>query len=181
MSQKITADKIASLLDQIRAKKLATHAPQPSIIATSISSSGVVVTEGIGKHGEAITYNSEQQEFISATLAGHDLVLIGAAGTGKTTVVMGSINSLTNTGRIPMLANDGHKHLPHSQVPGIIATSFTRRAVRNLKKAMPPGLESNCITIHKLLEFAPVKYTVVDPETGQEKQTQRFEPRRNAK
>jgi exodeoxyribonuclease V alpha subunit len=43
---------------------------------------------------------------------------------------------------------------------------------------MPAGMESNCITIHKLLEYQPVYYEVVDPETGEEKKTMRFEPTR---
>lgn len=176
----ITPNKLAELLAQVRAKKSATpESPIELEINTSSNSAGVV-THGIGKHGEAITYNAQQQLFISTSLSGADCILIGAAGTGKTTCVMGSINSLVNSGRIPMLNSDGHRHLPNSQVPGIIATSFTRRAVRNLKRAMPPGLESNCITLHKLLEFAPVKYEIIDPETGDTKLTQRFEPRRNA-
>jgi len=173
----ISKSRIDQLLADIRAKKLA-----PTVIAESLAetNSGEVVIHGIGKHGEAITYNREQQLFIKTTLDGSDCILIGAAGTGKTTCVMGSINSLVNSGTIPMLDSGEHKHLPYAKVPGIIATSFTRRAVRNLKKAMPPGLEGNCITIHKLLEFAPVKYEVIDPETGDSKWTQRFEPRRHA-
>ena len=172
----ISKSRIDQLLADIRAKKLA-----PTVIAESLAetNAGEVVIHGIGKHGEAITYNREQQLFIKTTLAGSDCILIGAAGTGKTTCVMGSINSLVNSGTIPMLDSGEHKHLPYGKVPGIIATSFTRRAVRNLKKAMPPGLEGNCITIHKLLEFAPVKYEVIDPETGDSKWTQRFEPRRH--
>ena len=45
---------------------------------------------------------------------------------------------------------------------------------------MPAGMETSCITIHKLLEYQPVYYSVIDPETGAEKQTMRFEPTRNA-
>jgi len=178
----ISKSRIDQLLADIRAKKIAQQNYQDEIDAGDVEApaAGEVVIHGIGKHGEAITYNREQQLFIKTTLAGHDCILIGAAGTGKTTCVMGSINSLVNSGTIPMLDSGEHKHLPYAKVPGIIATSFTRRAVRNLKKAMPPGLEGNCITIHKLLEFAPVKYEVIDPETGDSKWTQRFEPRRHA-
>jgi ATP-dependent exoDNAse (exonuclease V) alpha subunit len=39
-------------------------------------------------------------------------------------------------------------------------------------------LQGHCITIHKLLEYAPVFYTVFDDE-GNERNTMRFEPSRN--
>ena len=105
----ISKSRIDQLLADIRVKKLA---PVPTVIAESLAetNAGEVVIHGIGKHGEAITYNREQQLFIKTTLAGHDCILIGAAGTGKTTCVMGSINSLVNSGTIPMLDSGEHKH-----------------------------------------------------------------------
>ena len=105
-------------------------------------------------------------------------VLIGAAGTGKTTCVMGSINTLIKSGAIPIMRDTaGHKHLALNS-PGIVAVSFTRRAVSNLRKAMPSGLEANCMTIHKALEYQPTWYEVDDPETGETKSMMRFEPSR---
>ena len=75
--------------------------------------------------------------------------------------------------------NEVHKHLPYS-TPAIVAVSYTRRAVMNLKKAMPPELQDNCITIHKLLEYQPVFYEVFDELSGEYKKTMRFEPARHA-
>jgi exodeoxyribonuclease V alpha subunit len=48
----------------------------------------------------------------------------------------------------------------------------------NLKKAVPSELRDNCITIHKLLEYAPVFYEVFDDVAGEYKKTMRFEPTR---
>lgn len=132
------------------------------------------------QRGQLITYNSKQTEAIQAAVSGEHVIVIGAAGTGKTTCMRGVIETLLQqTGRIPALKNCDHKHLADGS-PGIVLTSFTRRAVANLRKAMSSDLQPNCITLHKLLEFGPVYYEVVDPETGDEKTTMRFEPARNA-
>jgi len=45
---------------------------------------------------------------------------------------------------------------------------------------MPADLRPNCITAHKLLEYAPEYYEVEDPKTGEMKRTMRFEPSRNS-
>lgn len=175
----ISKEKLAELLAKARASKAAqiTQA-EPDTQETTVS---LLLSKAFGKHGEEITYNEEQQKFINLASEGSSCVLIGAAGTGKTTCMMGAITSLIQSGKIPVINDtDGHRYLVGG-TPGIIACSFTRRAVSNLRKAMPAGMESNCITIHKLLEYQPVKYTVFDPETGEEKQTMRFEPSRNGK
>jgi hypothetical protein len=132
---------------------------------------------GIGKNGEAIIYNAEQWAFIQTVLGGKSCILIGAAGTGKTTSTTGAISSLIREKHIPQI-DSNHKHLP-SHAPAIVCVSYTRRAVMNLKKAMPPELKDNCITIHKLLEYAPVFYEVFDEASGEYKKTMRFEPSRN--
>ena len=45
---------------------------------------------------------------------------------------------------------------------------------------MSEDLQPCCITIHKLLAYAPVEVFITDPETGKEKRSMRFEPQRNA-
>ena len=132
-----------------------------------------------GMHGETITYNQQQQEFIDVISSGKSCVLIGAAGTGKTTCSKGGINSLVHDLGVPTLQSDGHKHLVAGS-PGIIIISYTRRAVNNIRKVQSEDLKSNCITAHKLLEYAPVYYELEDPETGVPKRTMRFEPTRCA-
>lgn len=125
---------------------------------------------------DSFIYNQEQQKFIDTVVSGESCVLIGAAGTGKTTSTKGAIQQLLQSKYIPTIAYQ-HKHLPLN-TPGIVAVSYTRRAVMNLRKALPQELKDNCITIHKLLEYQPTFYTVID-EDGEEKQTMKFEPNRH--
>lgn len=132
-----------------------------------------------GMHGELITYNKEQQEFIDIAASGKSCVLIGAAGTGKTTCSQGAIKKLTTGDNIPPLQAEGHQHLV-SGTPGILIISYTRRAVNNIRKVQTEDMKQNCITAHKLLEYAPEYFTVIDPETNEEKNTMRFVPTRNS-
>lgn len=172
--------KLSELLAAAKAKAaiqqaIITPTPTQSPIQTAISQIGEHT--GIGKHGELITYNAEQWKFIETVLSGKSCILIGAAGTGKTTSTRGAISHLLQNKYIPPIT-DFHKHLP-SQTPAIVAVSYTRRAVMNLKQAMPPELQDNCITIHKLLEYQPVFYEIFDEEKGEYRKTMRFEPGRN--
>lgn len=185
-TSQFTQSKISELLARVREKNAASRfspAPQNPEIQTA-AKEVVTVRFGpenftpTGKHGNQITYNKEQQEFIDLATSLKSSILIGAAGTGKTTCMMGAIQSLIHTGKIPPLPRElDHKHLS-PETPGIVAVSYTRRAVTNLKKAMPHGMENNCITIHKLLEYGPVFYEVYDETSGEYKNTMRFEPRR---
>ena len=125
-----------------------------------------------------IEYNAEQQQFVDTVTTGESAVLIGAAGSGKTTCTQGAVSSLIQTGKVPVLQSEDHKHLI-SGSPGILIVAYTRRAVNNIKKVLPADLKKNCITIHKLLEYQPVYYEVDDPVTGETKKTMSFEPTRN--
>ena len=132
----------------------------------------------INAYGQLITLNSAQSEFVSLVTSGKSCVLLGPAGTGKTTCTQAALQSRISAG-IPTLQDTlGHKYLTQHS-PGIVCTSFTRRAVRNLKRALSEDLKPTAITIHKLLEYAPQYYEVLDPETQEYKTTMRFEPTRN--
>jgi len=136
-------------------------------------------SDTLGMHGETITYNSQQQEFISLISSGESCVLIGAAGTGKTTCSKGGIAALIASGTVPILQSENHKHL-RSGAAGILIISYTRRAVNNIRKVQSEELKPNCITAHKLLEYQPNYYEITDPETGETKNTMCFEPSRHA-
>lgn len=137
------------------------------------------LTHGIDRYGNLIEYNKEQQQFISLASQGNSCILIGAAGTGKTTCVQGVIRALIQNGRAGILNAGNHKYLQNYGTPGVVCVSYTRRAVMNLKKAMSDDMRGNCITIHKLLEYEPVFYDVTDPQSGESKTTMRFEPTRS--
>ena len=168
---------LSELLAKAKARREAAAAPStPSTVHTAATSAHQPAAT-VGIHGEAITYNEEQSSFISLATSSKSCILVGAAGTGKTTCTRGAITSLIQTGRIKQLPGS-HKHLAEGS-PGIVLCSYTRRAVGNLRKAMSADLKGNCITIHKLLEYQPVFYSVMDEVSGEEKQTMRFEATRN--
>ena len=134
---------------------------------------------GEDKFGNPIEYNIEQTRAIRTIGNGEDCILLGAAGTGKTTVSKAAITRLVSKGIAGVLYSHGHKYLSDG-TPGVVCVSYTRRAVMNLRRNMSEDMKSNCITIHKLLEYEPLYYDIIDPTSGEEKKTMRFEATRNA-
>lgn len=192
-NNKPSAEKLAELLQRARLARSLAIATIPAnkeeTLSTDINSNSnsntntntvanVNVNQGTGRNGELITYNTKQLEFIQVAGTGISAILIGAAGTGKTTCMQGAITRLITTNIAGILDPEDHKYLPAS-TPGIVCCSFTRRAVANLRRAMPEDMKNNCLTIHSLLEYEPVYYTVTDTNTGLDVKTMRFEPTRN--
>lgn len=148
---------------------------QPNNIVAAVNT----VLSDTAKHAQysRMEFNPEQLAAIELGLQGKSFCLIGAAGTGKTTVTQELIARLQRAAHMRPLA-DSTKHLT-SGAPGIVICGFTNKAVNNIRKKLPANLQGHCITIHKLLEYAPTYYEVVDDE-GQMKTTMRFEPSRFA-
>lgn len=142
------------------------------------SSSTTKLSESTDKYGNSITYNERQQEFVSLASTGQSAILIGAAGTGKTTCMKGVVSALIQHPKTRILQNHDHKHLLHG-VPGIVVCAYTRRATNNIRRNMDEGMKGNCITIHKLLEYGP-EYTTIIDDNGKEKTIMEFVPFRNA-
>ena len=180
--KQLTSSRLAELLAKARASQASIVTAQHDELITEYipappaANSGVVQT--VGMHGEVITYNTQQQAFIDLALSGKSAVLLGAAGTGKSTVQRGVVSALIAGNKVGLLADDGHKHLP-SGTPGIVICAYTRRAVNNIRKVMPADMRNNCITIHKLLEYQPVYYEEYSEELGKDVKTMRFEATRN--
>jgi len=182
----IPKDRLSLLLSKMReAQKTTPPIPQipkeSTILITKedISPLKESLSQTTDKYGNAITYNTKQQEFISLALSGRSCVLIGAAGTGKTTVQKGVTSGLISSGRAGTLQSEGHKHLS-SDTPGIVICAYTRRAVNNIRKNVSLDMQTNCITIHKLLEYAPVYNDIWSDEKGEYVTKMSFEPTRNA-
>ena len=179
--------KLASVKESIRATEAGHKSgslPVDEVIEVSIEqvdNSSLLSTPSstTGMHGESITYNKEQQAFIDLIGTGDPCVLVGAAGTGKTTCSQGGIKALIASGKVPVMQSDGHKHLVDGTI-GILIISYTRRAVNNIRKVQSVDLKSNCLTSHKLLEYAPEYYDIEDPTTGLSRRTMQFSPSRNA-
>jgi len=135
------------------------------------------ISQSTDRFGNIITFNEQQVQFMNVATKGESCILIGAAGTGKTSCMKGVVQQLITTGYAGILHSDGHKYLTDS-TPGIVAVSFTRRAVANLRRAMPDDMKGNCLTIHAILEYEPIYYSVTDETTGEARNTMRFEPTR---
>jgi exodeoxyribonuclease V alpha subunit len=131
------------------------------------------------RYGNLITLNEKQASFVSLAAQGNSCVLIGAAGTGKTTCQKAVTQALSQSGFAGILQAAGHSHLT-SGTPGIVICAYTRRATSNIRKNVSSELQSNCVTIHKLLEYQPVYYEIPNEDTGETRTTMRFEPTRNA-
>lgn len=124
-----------------------------------------------------ITYNAKQSEFINLLRKGNSCVLIGAAGTGKTTCMKGALTALIQSGHVPQYEDDGHKHLKNA-THGILICAYTRRAVANIRKNLSADMQGSCITVHAALEYAPEYFEITDPITGDSRQSMRFIPSR---
>ena len=131
-----------------------------------------------GKEGSGVSrsviLNREQQAFVDLLCKEKDCVLIGAAGTGKTTCTGAAIKALLKEELIPNL-QVSTKSLS-AGTPGILVCSFTRKAVNNIRRALPEELKANALTLHKVLEFGPVFYDQWNEEKKEVVRTMRFEP-----
>lgn len=122
-----------------------------------------------------IILNAKQQEFVDLAISGRSCNLIGAAGTGKTTSMRKLTRALLDGGYLPALHSET-KRLTAGH-PGMVIVAFTNKAVNNIRHAVVDELKKNTLTIHKLLEFVPVFYDIVDPaDPGRFKKTMKFEP-----
>lgn len=133
----------------------------------------------LGVARDDLLLNQKQQLAISYAVNKKDFVLIGSAGTGKTTTVRYISRELIEQELAPLLQSNT-KYL-RMNTPGIAIVSFTRKAVNNIRHAVVDELKHQTVTLHKLLEFQPVRYEIEDPSMpGTYKNTMRFEPARNA-
>jgi ATP-dependent exoDNAse (exonuclease V) alpha subunit len=149
------------------------------IPAGSIPPGSAVLGTATDRFGKTITYNANQQAAVDLIVSGKSCVVIGAAGTGKTTIQKGSTAGLIQSGRVePLASSYDHKHLKVG-APGIAICAYTRRATNNIRKNLTEDLQSCCLTIHKLLEYEPVEYYITGAN-GEQKRTMRFEPTRHA-
>ena len=190
MSSKITISNptLAAIVARMKAAQAAaacdspippSNQPSPSP-SHELSTSPSLVPSGLASTNSpaVIKYNATQQEFISTAATGTSCVLVGSAGTGKTTAQNGLVSSLISSGASGILGNTRHKYLIDG-APGIVVVAYTRRAVRNIRRRMPESLQDNCITIHKLLEYSREFRETVDPMTGDMKTIPVFQPTRN--
>lgn len=191
----MTPSRLNELLARYRAQKAASIvSPETATIADDIQDAlkpeipvdtshqveeSLSSNQVIDRYGKVITLNEKQLEFVQKCgKEGGSGVLIGAAGTGKTTTQFAVTQELIHSGHAGILFAGDHKHL-RSDTPGIVICAYTRRAVANIKRNLPLDLQANAITVHKLLEYQPVYYEVMDENTGDSKTKMCFEATRH--
>lgn len=103
--------------------------------------------------------------------------LIGAAGTGKTTVTKQIVSELEQTvSTIDLNRARLHQTDKKDLNVAIAFCAFTGRAVQQMKKALPPEYHPMCQTIHATLGYAPEKVTYQDEKTKIWKEKLVFRP-----
>lgn len=124
----------------------------------------------------AITLNERQLAAKELAFQGKSFVLIGPAGSGKTTCQRAVAESLLEDDRLSTCK------FKKGEAPSIAFVAYTRRASRNLERAihkvpkLKEKLANNVMTVHALLEFEPVSFW--DEESQSTKF--RFLPQRTA-
>lgn len=128
-----------------------------------VSERGFPPAEKSGLIPEGFVLDDSQQRAVEILTQHPQGCLIGAAGTGKTSIMRVLVHELV------------YKHEVIQKPSDVAFVSFTGTAAQVMAKNMPPWLRSRCMTIHSLLEFAPVE------AWNEEKQRHvwRFEPRRD--
>lgn len=124
-------------------------AHKQTIISRVFTGSGFVPTV------TGMVYNDEQSQAVELAMRGKSLCMIGAAGTGKTTTTREVVGQLQQMSHVGMF-EESTTYLQKG-TPAIIVVSFTNKAVNNIKKQLPKQLQSHCITMHKVLEFMPIR------------------------
>jgi ATP-dependent exoDNAse (exonuclease V) alpha subunit len=125
---------------------------------------------------KSVPWNEEQLKAINMGLSRRNFCLIGPAGSGKTTTLKGVVYSLLGNNLMAPIHADRTTKWLKAGSPGLVLVSFTNMAVRQVAKHFSGDI--TCITIHKLLEYQPVKYEAVN-DKGEAVMKMEFVPSRN--
>lgn len=132
-----------------------------------------------------ITLNEKQLHAKEMAMIGKSFVIIGPAGSGKTTTQRAVSEALLEDKRLSSSTFKSYTatgERVYISAPSIAFVAYTRRAASNLRKAihknpmLEEALKDNIMTIHMLLEYEPETYW--DASEGKEKF--RFAPKRTA-
>lgn len=128
---------------------------------------------------DSIVLDEYQEAALQGLLKQRYGCLIGRAGTGKTTLTKKLVQEVTKQLDVINLADAGldwqKLGFESEYAPPISFSSFTGRAVQQMKRALPKEYHPFCQTVHKTLAFKPVFYEDFDKE-GNLVTKMRFEP-----
>lgn len=110
--------------------------------------------EESGLAATGFNFDDSQIKALKKLTQGMHVALIGAAGTGKTTMVKHALAQLIY-GSENVSAPYGIRQLGEDQGPSIAVCAFTGIATQVVKDMLPPWLHNACKTIHQLLEYKP--------------------------
>jgi hypothetical protein len=151
---------IASASEQARAQA---NAPAPATTPTQPTQEHIPASDW--------QWHENQLQAIELARQLKAFCLIGAAGTGKTTVQVETVRNFMVSLPYRISQDCPSRHLRAGN-PAIAIISFTNRAVRVIYKALAknPDIANilpHVLTYHKLLEYRPTKETVWSEEKGE--------------
>lgn len=120
--------------------------------------------EESGLIAEGMVFDESQMRALDILVRGHHVCLIGAAGTGKTTMVRHALGLLIYGDEEMGIDGIGIRRLAGEQGPSIGVCAFTGIATQVVRAMLPEWLHPACQTIHSLLEYKPVQ--AVGNDTG---------------
>jgi ATP-dependent exoDNAse (exonuclease V) alpha subunit len=135
--------------------------------------------EVCGLSDPSITLDPSQEAAINMLVSEQYGCLIGAAGSGKTTVTKYLLEKIVYGDEELGISPRKINMLTGKQGLSIALCAFTGIATQVIKQNMPEWLHPACKTIHSLLEYAPVITEVAKPD-GSFKETKIFMPSRHA-
>jgi ATP-dependent exoDNAse (exonuclease V) alpha subunit len=130
----------------------------------------------------SIILNDQQQDAIETFMRSKYGMLIGYAGTGKTTTVKELIKRL-----LPQLSKFKGFEIEHLSFPlnayKFAMCAFTGMAVKQIRRSVSGNemgfdAQMHCYTIHKLLDYGPVMDYVLNTETNAYEEKMTMVPRR---
>lgn len=142
-------------------------APSESGPSITVGDKGFPARADSGLVPPDLKLDESQREAVELLANEESGCLIGAAGTGKTTIMRFLVDRLVYEKQVITHANQ------------IAFVSFTGTAAHVMANAMPAWLRGRCKTIHSLLEYSPVEEIGFD-ENGKERVRRVFRPRRTA-
>jgi len=112
--------------------------------------------EESGLSADGFQFDESQMHALKRLLSGKHVCLIGAAGTGKTTMVRHAMGLLIYKGDPEQgMKPLGIRRLSGEQGPSIAICAFTGIATQVIRATLPQWLQPACKTIHTLLEYKP--------------------------